>query len=70
LIASKPTQRLIATARKPSDLSYLPDGNANILKLALDVTSATSVDAAFNAAAERKSLQLLYPISHCLITFS
>jgi NAD(P)-dependent dehydrogenase (short-subunit alcohol dehydrogenase family) len=52
LIASKPNQRLIATARNPSSLSYLPDANHNILKLALDVTSATSVDAAFTAAAK------------------
>ncbi|KAI2627079.1 hypothetical protein GGS26DRAFT_151873 [Hypomontagnella submonticulosa] len=50
-IASKPTQRLIATARDPSSLSYLPDDNPNILKLALDVTSPTSVENAFNAAA-------------------
>jgi NAD(P)-dependent dehydrogenase (short-subunit alcohol dehydrogenase family) len=52
LVASKPNQRLIATARDPSSLSYLPDGNPNVLKLALDVTSVKSVDAAFAAAAE------------------
>lgn len=52
MIASKPSQRLIATARNPSSLSYLPDDNSHILKLALDVTSATSVDAAFAAAAK------------------
>ncbi|RDW61338.1 short-chain dehydrogenase protein SDR [Coleophoma crateriformis] len=51
LVASKPKQRLIATARNPSSLSYLPDDNPNILKLALDVTSAGSVDAAFAAVA-------------------
>ncbi|KAF4625131.1 hypothetical protein G7Y89_g13038 [Cudoniella acicularis] len=51
LIASKPNQRLIATARNPSSLSYLPD-NPNILKLALDVTSSSLVDAAFAAAAK------------------
>ncbi|KAL1869248.1 hypothetical protein Plec18167_007914 [Paecilomyces lecythidis] len=51
-VASKPNQRLIATARNPSSLSYLPDDNPNVLKLALDVTSATSVDAAFSAAAK------------------
>jgi NADP-dependent 3-hydroxy acid dehydrogenase YdfG len=50
LIASKPNQRLIATARNPSSLSYLPDGNPNILKLALDVTKVASVDAAFAEA--------------------
>jgi NADP-dependent 3-hydroxy acid dehydrogenase YdfG len=52
LIASKPNKRLIATARNVSTLSYLPDENPNILKLALDVTSASSVNAAFAAAAE------------------
>lgn len=52
MVASKPDQRLIATARNPSSLSYLPDANPNILKLALDVTSASSVNAAFAAAAE------------------
>ena len=51
LLASKPNQRLIATARNPSTLSYLPD-SPNILKLALDVTSPSSVDAAFATAAE------------------
>lgn len=52
LVASKPDQRLIATARDPSTLSYLPEANPNILKLTLDVTSASSVNAAFTAAAE------------------
>jgi len=52
LVASKPNQRLIATARNPSSLSYLPDANPNILKLALDVTSSSSVNAAFAAAAK------------------
>ncbi|KAH6634003.1 hypothetical protein B0J18DRAFT_5204 [Chaetomium sp. MPI-SDFR-AT-0129] len=53
LIASKPGHRLIATARNPADLSYLPDDNSgNILKLPLDVTSRDSVDAAFASAAE------------------
>ncbi|GES62444.1 short-chain dehydrogenase/reductase-like protein SDR [Aspergillus terreus] len=50
LIASKPGQRLVATARNPTSLSYLPDSD-NILKLALDVNSPASVDAAFAAAA-------------------
>jgi NAD(P)-dependent dehydrogenase (short-subunit alcohol dehydrogenase family) len=49
LIASKPSLRLIATARNPSTLSYLPD-SPNILKLPLDVTSPTSVNNAFTAA--------------------
>ncbi|KAJ0360205.1 hypothetical protein COL26b_014145 [Colletotrichum chrysophilum] len=52
LIASKPSHRLIATGRKPADLSYLSDDNPNILKLALDVTSPTSVNAAFESAVE------------------
>ncbi|TVY39487.1 putative oxidoreductase [Lachnellula subtilissima] len=51
LIASKPNQCLIATARIPSTLSYLPS-TPNILKLALDVISPSSVNAAFAAAAE------------------
>jgi hypothetical protein len=46
-VASK-SQRLIATARNPSTLSYLLDNNPNILKLSLDVTSSTSVSEAFN----------------------
>jgi NAD(P)-dependent dehydrogenase (short-subunit alcohol dehydrogenase family) len=52
LVASKPNQRLIATARNSSSLSYLLDANPNILKLAMDVTSVGSVDAAFAAAAK------------------
>jgi NAD(P)-dependent dehydrogenase (short-subunit alcohol dehydrogenase family) len=51
-VASKPNQRLIATARNPSSLSYLPDANPNVLKLSMDVTSVGSVDAAFAAAAK------------------
>jgi NADP-dependent 3-hydroxy acid dehydrogenase YdfG len=51
-VASKPNQRLIATARNVSTLSYLPDENPNILKLVLDATSASSVNAAFTAAAK------------------
>src|SRR3954447_20298539 len=49
LIASKPSLRLIATARNPSTLSYLPD-SPNILKLPLDVTFPTSVNNAFTTA--------------------
>ncbi|KAK0656445.1 short-chain dehydrogenase/reductase-like protein SDR [Cercophora newfieldiana] len=52
LVASKPGQRLIATARDPSSLSYLPDGSSDILKLALDVTSVESVNNAFKDAAQ------------------
>lgn len=50
-MASQPNQRLIATARNPSSLVYLADDNPNILKLALDVDSPTSVNEAFTAAA-------------------
>ncbi|WYZ44876.1 hypothetical protein EsH8_VIII_000192 [Colletotrichum jinshuiense] len=52
LVADKPDQRLIATARKVSDLAYLPDDNKKILKLPLDVTLPSSVNSAFAAAAE------------------
>ncbi|KAJ3572165.1 hypothetical protein NPX13_g5139 [Xylaria arbuscula] len=52
LIASKPGQRLIATARNISSLSYLPDDDKTILKLTLDVTSSASVEGAFKAAAD------------------
>ncbi|KAK0636695.1 short-chain dehydrogenase, partial [Bombardia bombarda] len=44
--------RLVATARNPSTLSYLPDGPST-LKLALDVTSPASIDAAIGAAVAR-----------------
>ncbi|KAF1344933.1 short-chain dehydrogenase/reductase-like protein SDR [Delphinella strobiligena] len=50
-VASKPNQRLIATARDPSSLSYLADDNVDILKLTLDVATPSSVDNAFKAAA-------------------
>ncbi|PHH86802.1 hypothetical protein CDD83_9739 [Cordyceps sp. RAO-2017] len=50
-IAAKPSQRVVATARDVSGLSYLPDGDSNILKLTLDVTSPSSVENAFKAAA-------------------
>ncbi|KAK1714429.1 hypothetical protein BDP67DRAFT_543836 [Colletotrichum lupini] len=52
LVASKPNHRLIATARNPKDLDYLPDNNVNLLKIALDVTSPTSVKEAFKATTE------------------
>ncbi|KAL0775939.1 hypothetical protein CaCOL14_007227 [Colletotrichum acutatum] len=50
LVATTPNHRLIATARNPADLDYLPDDDVNLLKLALDVTSPTSVKEAFKAA--------------------
>ena len=43
------TNRVVATARKPSTLSYLPD-SPNVLKLALDVTSQSSIQEALSAA--------------------
>ncbi|CAM1505893.1 Fc.00g115300.m01.CDS01 [Cosmosporella sp. VM-42] len=52
LVSKNAGQRLIATARDPTSLSYLPDDNPNTLKLALDVTDVTSVNEAFAAAAE------------------
>ncbi|KAH7313646.1 hypothetical protein B0I35DRAFT_435587 [Stachybotrys elegans] len=53
LIASRPRQRLIATARKLTDLSYLSDDDPDILKLVLDVTSPTSVNGAFASVEEK-----------------
>ncbi|CAG8895707.1 unnamed protein product [Penicillium egyptiacum] len=50
-VASVPGQRLIATARDIASLSYLGDDNPAILKLALDVTQPSAVDAAFEATA-------------------
>src|SRR5687767_11681029 len=52
LVAKKPGQRLIATARDRSSLSYLPDESHDILKLTLDVTSPKAVNDAFAAAAQ------------------
>lgn len=46
LIAKYPN-RIVATARNPATLSAIPDG-ANILKLALDVTSVSSIEAALS----------------------
>ncbi|OTB07437.1 hypothetical protein M426DRAFT_268703 [Hypoxylon sp. CI-4A] len=44
LIAKSPN-RLVATARNPNSLSYIPD-SPNVLKLALDVTSSSSIETA------------------------
>ncbi|GJC78753.1 putative oxidoreductase [Colletotrichum liriopes] len=52
LVAHKPGHCLIATARNPADLAYLPNNIRNILKLPLDVTSKNSVNSAFTAAKE------------------
>ncbi|KFY26652.1 hypothetical protein V493_03959 [Pseudogymnoascus sp. VKM F-4281 (FW-2241)] len=45
-IANSPN-RIVATARNPASLSAIPDG-ANVLKLALDVTSTSSIEAALS----------------------
>ena len=52
-VASKPSHRLVATARNLKDLSYLPDYNAKILKLALDVASPSAVSCGFKTAVEQ-----------------
>ncbi|KAI0893974.1 NAD(P)-binding protein [Annulohypoxylon nitens] len=46
LIAQSPN-RLVATARNPASLSYIPDG-PNTLKLALDVTSKQAIEEAID----------------------
>lgn len=52
LLQETNTYRIVATARRLSALSYLPF-SPNILKLELDVTSQTSIDAAVAAAVEK-----------------
>ncbi|KZL81473.1 short chain dehydrogenase [Colletotrichum incanum] len=52
LVANNPGHCMIATARNPSDLAYLPNNNRNILKLPLNVVSKTSVNSAFTTAKE------------------
>ncbi|KAF2241793.1 short-chain dehydrogenase [Trematosphaeria pertusa] len=47
-LATHTTCRIVATARNPSSLSSLPSG-PNILKLALDVTSESSIQSALAA---------------------
>jgi NAD(P)-dependent dehydrogenase (short-subunit alcohol dehydrogenase family) len=49
-VLETPGHRIVATARNPSTLSFLPDDDARVLKLALDVTSADAVPAAFSTA--------------------
>lgn len=51
-IASRANHRLVATARNPDDLDYLPDDNVNILKLHLDVTSPEHISDAFKRVVE------------------
>ncbi|OCT45716.1 putative oxidoreductase [Cladophialophora carrionii] len=44
---------VVATARRPETLSYLPDGDKNVLKLGLDVTVADQVDQVIKTAVDR-----------------
>ncbi|KAK0103529.1 hypothetical protein ONS95_005550 [Cadophora gregata] len=50
LVAKSPNHRLIATARNPSSLTYLPSNSSDILTLALDVTSPSSISNVFSTA--------------------
>ncbi|KAI1147606.1 retinol dehydrogenase 8 [Nemania diffusa] len=52
-LATQTGNRVVATARQVSALSYLADDAQNVLKLALDVTSTEAIDAAFKKALER-----------------
>ncbi|KAI0131249.1 NAD(P)-binding protein [Daldinia grandis] len=52
IATKKPSQRVVATARNLASLSDIPDG-PNVLKLALDVTSVPSIDAAFDTTLAR-----------------
>ncbi|KAI0193599.1 short-chain dehydrogenase/reductase-like protein SDR [Xylaria flabelliformis] len=52
-LATQTSNRVVATARQVSALSYLPDDAPNVLKVALDVTSLEAIDAAFKKAVER-----------------
>lgn len=52
-LVSAKNHRLVATARKIADLSYLPDDSPKIFKTALDVTSRQSIDDAVAAALAR-----------------
>ncbi|KAI0020407.1 NAD(P)-binding protein [Xylariomycetidae sp. FL0641] len=51
LCTQTPSQRVVATARNPAALGNIPDEAGRVLKLALDVTSRASIDAALGAAA-------------------
>ncbi|KAI0485576.1 retinol dehydrogenase 8 [Xylaria cf. heliscus] len=52
-LSTQTGNRVVATARQVSALSYLPDDAANVLKVALDVTSSEAIDAAFEEAVRR-----------------
>ncbi|KAI0124959.1 short-chain dehydrogenase [Xylariales sp. AK1849] len=49
---AKTSNRVVATARNPASLSSIPE-NPNVLKLALDVTSIPSIDAAISATVSK-----------------
>ncbi|KAF2790323.1 NAD(P)-binding protein, partial [Melanomma pulvis-pyrius CBS 109.77] len=51
-LSTNTTSRIVATARKPTDLSALPS-TPNLLKLSLDVTSEPSIKAALAATLEK-----------------
>ncbi|KAI0439191.1 retinol dehydrogenase 8 [Xylaria telfairii] len=51
-LATQTKNRVVATARQVSALSYLPDDAPNVLKVTLDVTSLDAIDAAFKKAVE------------------
>ncbi|KIW68203.1 hypothetical protein PV04_04164 [Phialophora macrospora] len=44
---------VVATARRPETLSYLPDDDKNVVKLGLDVTVADQIDQAVKTAVDR-----------------
>ncbi|KAF2109665.1 short-chain dehydrogenase/reductase-like protein SDR [Lophiotrema nucula] len=48
-LSTHTTSRIVATARNSASLSSLPDSEARVLKLALDVTSSPSIAAALTA---------------------
>ncbi|KAH8159158.1 hypothetical protein CIB48_g9095 [Xylaria polymorpha] len=52
-LATQTKNRVVATARQVSALSYLRDDAPNVLKVALDVTSLEAIDVAFKNAVER-----------------
>ncbi|KAJ4343401.1 hypothetical protein N0V95_006663 [Ascochyta clinopodiicola] len=53
IIASRASHNLVATARSPNDLAYLPDDSPKILKLQLDVTSPENVNLILDKAVQK-----------------
>ena len=51
-LVANTSNRVVATARNPNSLSGVPAAD-NVVKLALDVTSASSIDAALRATLEK-----------------